>query len=44
MIEWGTIGLAILGSVSIGELISLFTLREHKKGMKIDNKQKEDER
>lgn len=44
MIEWGTIALAVVGSVSIGELISLFTLREQKKGMKIDNKQKEDER
>lgn len=44
MIEWSTIGLAVLGSVSIGELINLFTLREHKKGLKIDNKQKEDER
>ena len=44
MIEWGTIALAIVGSVSVGELISLFTVREQKKGMRIDNKQKEDER
>lgn len=44
MIEWGTIALAVVGSVSIGELISLFTVREQRKGMKIDNKQKEDER
>lgn len=44
MIEWGTIALAVVGSVSVGELISLFTVREQKKGMKIDNKQKEDER
>lgn len=44
MIEWGTIALAVVGSVSIGELISLFTVREQRKGMKIDNKQKEDSR
>ena len=44
MIEWGTIVLAVVGSVSVGELISLFTVREQRKGMKIDNKQKEDER
>lgn len=44
MIEWGTIALAIVGSVSVGELVSLFTVREQKKGMRIDNKQKEDER
>ena len=44
MIEWGTIVVAIAGSISISEIINLFTLREHKKGMKIDNKQKEDER
>lgn len=44
MIEWGTIALAVVGSVSVGELISLFTVREQRKGMKIDNEQKEDER
>lgn len=44
MIEWGTIVLAVVGSVSVGELVSLFTVREQRKGMKIDNKQKEDER
>jgi len=44
MIEWGTIALAVVGSVSVGELINLFTVREQKKGMKIDNKQKEDNR
>jgi len=44
MIEWGTIALAVVGSVSVGELISLFTVREQRKGMKIDNKQKEDSR
>lgn len=44
MIEWGTIVIAIAGSISIGEIISLFTVKEHKKGMKIENKQKEDER
>lgn len=44
MIEWGTIALAVVGSVSIGEIINLFTVRETRKGMKIDNKQKEDSR
>ena len=44
MIEWGTIVIAIAGSISIGEIISLFTVKEHKKGMKIENKQNEDER
>lgn len=44
MIEWSTIVIAIAGSISIGEIISLFTVKEHKKGMKIENKQKEDER
>ncbi len=44
MIEWGTIALAVVGSVSIGEIINLFTVKEHKKGMKIENQQKEDDR
>jgi hypothetical protein len=44
MIEWSTIVIAIAGSISIGEIISLFTVKEHKKGMKIENQQKEDER
>lgn len=44
MIEWGSIALAVLGSLSVSEIIHLFTLRETKKGMKIENKQKEDER
>lgn len=44
MIEWTTIAIAVAGSISIGEIINLFTVREHKKGMKIENKQKEDER
>lgn len=44
MIDWTTILIAIVGSISIGELVSLFTAREQKKGMQIDNKQKEDER
>ena len=44
MIDWTTILIAVVGSISIGELISLFTAREQKKGMQIDNKQKEDER
>lgn len=44
MIEWTTIAIAVAGSISIGEIINLFTVREHKKGMKIENKQKEDDR
>ena len=44
MIEWTSILIAILGSVGIGELINLFTARETKKGMQLDNKQKEDSR
>lgn len=42
--EWGNIVIAIVGSVGIGELINLLTLRETKKGLKIENKQKEDSR
>ena len=44
MIEWGTIVVAVVGSIGINEIINLFTIREHKKGMKIENQQKEDER
>ena len=44
MIDWTTILIAVVGSISIGELISLFTVKEHKKGMKIENQQKEDNR
>lgn len=44
MIEWGTIAVALVGSLSISEVIHLFTLRETKKGMRIENKQKEDDR
>lgn len=44
MIEWGTIALAVVGSVSVGEIVNLFTIRELKKGMKLDNKEKEDNR
>ena len=44
MIEWTTIVIAIAGSISIGEIINLFTIKEHKKGMKIENKEKEDNR
>ena len=44
MIEWGTIALAVVGSVSVGELINLFTVREQRKGMKIDNKQRNEDR
>lgn len=44
MIEWTTIAIAVVGSISVGELINLFTVKEHRKGMHIENKQKEDER
>lgn len=44
MIEWTTIAIAVAGSISIGEIINLFTVKEHKNGMHIENKQKEDER
>lgn len=44
MIEWSTIAIAVAGSISIGEIINLFTVREHKKGLNIENKQKEDDR
>ena len=44
MIEWTTIAIAVAGSISIGEIINLFTVKEHKKGLTIENKQKEDER
>ena len=44
MIEWTTIAIAVAGSISIGEIINLFTVREHKKGLTIENKQKEDDR
>lgn len=44
MIEWTTILIAIIGSVSVGEIINLFTARETKKGMQLDNKEKEDNR
>lgn len=44
MIEWTTIAIAVAGSISIGEIINLFTVREHKKGLNIENKQKEDDR
>ena len=44
MIEWGTVVLAVVGTFSVSEIIHLFTIRETKKGMKLDNKQKEDSR
>ena len=44
MIEWTTIAIAVAGSISIGEIINLFTVKEHKKGLTIENKQKEAER
>ena len=44
MFDWTTILIAVLGSVSIGELINLFTIKQQKKGMELDNKQKEDDR
>lgn len=44
MPEWVTIVVAIVSSVGINELISLLTIKEQRKGMKIDNEQKEDDR
>ena len=44
MIEWSTLIIAVIGSISISELINIFTLKEHKKGLEIENEQKEDER
>lgn len=44
MIEWTSILIAVIGSVGINEIISLFTVKEQKKSMKIDNEQKEDSR
>ena len=44
MIEWTTIAIAVAGSISISEIIDLFTIKEHRKGMKIENKEKEDSR
>ncbi len=44
MIEWTTILIAVAGSISIGEIINLFTVREQKTSMNLDNKQKEDDR
>lgn len=44
MIEWGTVLLAVVGTFSVSEIIHLFTIRETKKGMRLDNKQKEDNR
>lgn len=41
MIEWGTVVLAVVGTFSVSEIIHLFTIRETKKGMKLDNKEKE---
>lgn len=41
MIEWGTVLLAVVGTFSVSEIIHLFTIRETKKGMRLDNKQKE---
>lgn len=44
MIEWGTVVLAVVGTFSVSEIIHLFTIRETKRGLKLDNKQKEDSR
>lgn len=42
--DWVSIIIAIIGSLTGGGLISLFTIREQKKGMKLDNAEKEDGR
>ena len=44
MIEWGTVVLAVVGTFSVSEIVHLFTIRETKRGLKLDNKQKEDSR
>ena len=44
MIEWTTVLISVAGGVGIGELINLFTIRETKKGMKVENKQRNEDR
>lgn len=42
--DWISIILALIGALAGGGLISLLTLRETKKSLKIDNQAKEDDR
>lgn len=42
--DWASIIIAIIGALAGGGLISLLTIRETKKGLKIDNAEKEDNR
>ena len=42
--DWVSIIIAIIGALAGGGLISLLTIRETKKSMKIDNAEKEDNR
>ncbi len=42
--DWISIIIAIIGALTGGGIISLFTIRETKKSMKIDNAEKEDNR
>lgn len=42
--DWASIIIAVIGALAGGGLISLLTIRETRKGMKIDNAEKEDSR
>lgn len=42
--DWVSIIVALIGALTGGGLLSLFTVREYKKGMKLDNAEKEDNR
>ena len=42
--DWASIIIAVIGALAGGGLISLLTIRETRKGLKIDNAAKEDER
>lgn len=42
--DWASIIIAIIGALAGGGLISLLTIRETKKGLKLDNAEKEDSR
>ena len=42
--DWITLIVSVLSVIFGGGLISLLTIREQRKGMKLDNKEKEDNR
>lgn len=42
--DWISIIIALISSLTGSGLLSLFTIREYKKGMKLDNAEKEDNR